>query len=57
MVNSVNFVGTLIGIALINKYGRKKLMVIFYFLIALCLAGLGLCMYAAGDPKLASKSY
>jgi hypothetical protein len=51
MVNAVNFGGTLLGILLINKYGRKILMVVFYLCIAVCLAGLGICMKAAGNPK------
>ena len=51
MVNAVNFGGTLLGILLINKYGRKILMVVFYSCIAVCLAGLGICMKAAGNLK------
>lgn len=51
MINAVNFGGTLFGILLINKYGRKTLMVVFYLCIAVCLAGLGACMKAAGDTK------
>jgi len=51
MVNAVNFAGCFPGIILINKFGRKSLMVVFYLCIAVCLAGLGICMKAAGDPK------
>ena len=51
MVNAVNFGGTLLGILLINKYGRKSLMVVFYLCIAFSLAGLGICMKTAGNPK------
>ena len=49
MINAVNFGGTLFGILLINKYGRKTLMVVFYLCIAVCLAGLGACMKVAGN--------
>jgi hypothetical protein len=36
---------------LINRFGRKILMVVFYLCIAVCLAGLGICMKEAGNTN------
>lgn len=41
LIGSVNFVGSLFGLMLIGKFGRKTLMLVFNAVMALDLAAVG----------------